>query len=322
MKDLSEILDRFFSGNCTEDEKTLITRLIQEGEEGLFDSYCKELWNNVDSTALSPDVRARIKARVMARISGRATGKRNSGMKWLARVSVAAVLLITAVLAGWNLAKNRPSEIFEVVALRGQKSTLTLPDGTMVKLNSASTISYSSDYNVANRDVYLQGEAYFDVAGNQAIPFVVHTQGLAVKVTGTKFNVKAYAEEDIVTATLVEGNVLADAGGQTYELSPYHEVAYDRISGDAVVYPIPECEHAIPWVRDEILFDNDSLSEIASVLGRMYNVNIVFEDERITEFTYTGLVRNNSLQNVLDLISGTSPVRYVIEDGDIRFMHK
>jgi ferric-dicitrate binding protein FerR (iron transport regulator) len=105
-------------------------------------------------------------------------------------------------------------------------------------------------------------------------------------------------------------------------LSPYQEVAYDKAAGEAAVYPVPECQHAIPWIRDEILFDNDSLSEIASVLERMYNVNIVFEDERITEFTYTGLVRNNSLQNVLDLISGTSPVRYVIEDGTIRFMRK
>ena len=322
MKDLSEILDRFFSGNCTEDERVLVARLIQDGEEGIFDSYCRELWNNVDSDALTPDVRARIKARLMKDISGEVRPRRNAGLKWLVHVSVAAALLVAAVLTGWHLAGSRASEMFEVVALRGQKSTITLPDATMVMLNSASTISYSSDYNVANRDVYLQGEAYFDVAGNQNIPFVVHTQGLAVRVLGTKFNVKAYAEENVATATLVEGSVLADAGGQTYTLSPYQEVAYDRTVGEAVVYPVADCQHVVPWIRDEILFDNDSLSEIASVLERMYNVNIVFEDERITKYTYTGLVRNNSLQNVLDLISGTSPVRYVIEDGTIRFMRK
>ena len=322
MKDLSEILDRFFSGNCTEEERSFVARLIQEGEEGVFDSYCRELWKNAGADTLEADVRARIKARLMSRISGGVVRRRNAALKWAARVSVATVLLVAAVLAGWHLAHNRTSEIFEVVALRGQKSTITLPDGTMVKLNSASSISYSSDYNVANREVHLKGEAYFDVTGNPNIPFVVHAQGLAVKVLGTKFNVKAYAEENILTATLVEGRVLADVGGQTYELSPYQEVAYDKAAGEATVYPVPECQHAIPWIRDEILFDNDSLSEIASVLERMYNVNIVFDDERITEFTYTGLVRNNSLQNVLDLISGTSPVRYMIEDGTIRFMHK
>lgn len=323
MRELPSILDRFFSGDCTEKEKALVARLIEEGEDGLFDNYCREIWKTVDSDEIPHEVIQKIKTGLMSKIEADSVRRQRSlRFRNFLRAAIAAAALLIAVLIGWRLDHNRPSEMFEVVAQRGQKSSITLPDGSQVMLNSASSISYSSDYNVTNRDVYLWGEAYFDVADNQNIPFIVHTQEMSVRALGTKFNVKAYSDEDFVVATLVEGSILADANGHGYTLSPYQEVMYDRTAGTASLYPVPECQHAIPWIRDEILFDNDSLQEVAVILERMYNVNIVFDDDHIKGFTYTGLVRNNSLQNVLDLISGTSPVDYVIKDGSIRFMSK
>jgi ferric-dicitrate binding protein FerR (iron transport regulator) len=218
--------------------------------------------------------------------------------------------------------ENAAPETFEIVAERGQKSSVTLPDGSRVMINSASTISYTSDYNVKERNVFLSGEAYFDVASNADIPFVVHADKVSVTALGTEFNVKAYAEDPYVVTTLVEGSVRTEAGTQYELLTRAQEASYNKEADVLLAYDVKDISRAVPWIRNELLFENESLADIAVTLERMYNVTIVFEDEAAKGYSYTGLIRNNSLQNVLELISSTSPVGYKMNSGIIRFYMK
>ncbi|NJO68691.1 MAG: FecR domain-containing protein [Bacteroidetes bacterium] len=105
-----------------------------------------------------------------------------------------------------NIAEPK-NEYYSIEAPRGAKSFVTLADGTKIWLNAGSKISYQRSYNQHNRGIYLEGEAFFEVAKNKNIPFLVHSAGIVVKAIGTAFNVKAYPEEGIVETTLVEGSV-------------------------------------------------------------------------------------------------------------------
>ena len=318
MDKLKSLFDRFFSGETTESENAYLADLLENDKDGELDAYIEKTWQEAESMDVDFGVEVRVKEKLFAQIS---PNHAKTSRPWLRffRVASVAAALVAAVVLGWHISDLRKPETFEMVAERGQKSSLTLPDGSKVWLNSASKLTYTSDYNSKDRNIILDGEAFFDVARNENLPFIVHANGMAVQALGTKFNVKAYSEETEVTAILVEGSVKASAAGVDLLLLPYFVASYDKSTGDMVSTYVSDREHAVPWIKNEIMFSNDSLKDISSVLERMYNVTVIFENEKIADYTYTGLIRNNSLPNILELISGTSPVKYEIDGNIVRF---
>lgn len=315
--DKYSLLEKFFSGQSTEEENNVLSKIFKDGGEDIFDEYCRRKWAENDCR-IPTSVKARIRQSLFTKMPR---------VKWRRVIASASAVLAAAVILFMCMLWSRPSEnaapeIFEIVAGRGQKSSVTLPDGSRVMINSASTISYTSDYNVKERNVFLSGEAYFDVASNADIPFVVHADKVSVTALGTKFNVKAYAEDPYVVTTLVEGGVRTEAGTQYELLTRAQEASYNKEADVLLAYDVKDISRAVPWIRNELLFENESLADIAVTLERMYNVTIVFEDEAAKGYSYTGLIRNNSLQNVLELISSTSPVGYKMNSGIIRFYMK
>lgn len=315
--DKYSLLEKFFSGQSTEEENNVLSKIFKDGGEDIFDEYCRRKWAENDCR-IPTSVKVRIRQSLFTKMPR---------VKWRRVIASASAVLAAAVILYMCMLWSRPSEnaapeIFEIVAERGQKSSVTLPDGSRVMINSASTISYTSDYNVKERNVFLSGEAYFDVASNADIPFVVHADKVSVTALGTEFNVKAYAEDPYVVTTLVEGGVRTEAGTQYELLTRAQEASYNKEADVLLAYDVKDISRAVPWIRNELLFENESLADIAVTLERMYNVTIVFEDEAAKGYSYTGLIRNNSLQNVLELISSTSPVGYKMNSGIIRFYMK
>jgi ferric-dicitrate binding protein FerR (iron transport regulator) len=327
--DKKELFERLFNGVVTEEDYNELVTIFESSDIALFDEYCRQLWDE-NNAGLSGEQKADMKADIMKRISAQEkrtrVKKRLNFLKWSGAVAAAVALVLVlfySILPVNNNVENiiKP-ECFEIVVARGQKSTLTLPDGSRVWINSATRISYTSDYNSKDRNVYLDGEAYFEVASGNELPFTVYADNLQVTALGTKFNVNAYSDDKAVRTILLEGKVSTEAGNNSSILTPYQEALYDKSSGTIAVSDVPDHLHAVPWLKDEILFDNDPLSEIAVTLERMYNVNVIFADEKVKEYSYTGLIRNNSLQNVLELISSTSPVDYRITSDTIKFFVK
>ena len=315
--DKYSLLEKFFSGQSTEEENNVLSKIFKDGGEDIFDEYCRRKWAENDCR-IPTSVKARIRQSLFTKMPR---------VKWGRVIASASAVLAAAVILFVCMLWSRPSEnaapeIFEIVAERGQKSSVTLPDGSRVMINSASTISYTSDYNVKERNVFLSGEAYFDVASNADIPFVVHADKVSVTALGTEFNVKAYAEDPYIVTTLVEGSVRTEAGTQYELLTRAQEASYNKEADVLLAYDVKDISRAVPWIRNELLFENESLADIAVTLERMYNVTIVFEEEAAKGYSYTGLIRNNSLQNVLELISSTSPVGYKMNSGIIRFYMK
>jgi len=325
MRDIESLLKKFFDGRTSAEENTFLASVISDEEAGLFDKYCKGIWEK-QAVELPSEVKERIRRMLIAqidekeRLARKQRFKRRAGA--LLRISAVAAGLLVAVIAGWRYYGKQKTETFILSAERGQKSSLTLPDGSRVILNSASTISYTSEYNSKERNVFLQGEAYFEVAKNPGKAFVVHSQDMSVEALGTKFNIRSYVEDPCIVTTLLEGKVRASAGNRSEILLPEEEASYDKSSGEITKARVQDAEHIVPWIRNELLFTDSSLAEIAVILERMYNVTVIFDDAETRKYTYTGLVRNNSLSNVLELISTTSPVKYRMTANTIKFSKK
>lgn len=319
-EEYKDLLDRFFAGETSSAENELLYSVIGEDMDGDFEEYSLDRWTGNDY--VMPESRKRtMKADIFRRISAAEVGhgRRKTWRTLAAGFAVAASVAVAAV-AGYHAHDLlKPVQEFEVVAERGHKSVVTLPDGTVVWLNSDSRLTYTSDYNSKVRDIFLDGEAYFDVAKNPDLPFIVDAGEVRVKALGTKFNVRAYRDEMVIRTTLVDGKVLASSEHDNVILAPCQEAVYTKPTGRLVATDAPNIDHLVPWRADEIYLDDMSLDEIARMLERMYNVEILFADKDMAKYSYTGLIRNSSLKNVLELIAGTSPVGYRMNGNTIKF---
>lgn len=236
----------------------------------------------------------------------------------VAAVSAAAAAVALGVFAGMRISvpETSPGQ-FEIVADCGQRSDVLLPDGSRIRLNSASRVSYSTEYGKTNRDISLDGEAFFEVAKNAELPFVVSTGNISVEALGTKFNVRSYRDGD-ETVTLVEGKVLTTAGESEAVLLPHQCVSFDKAVGKLGQPKSTDVSSEVPWLCNEVAFNDDSLTEVAAELARLYGVRVVFVDEDIRDFRYTGVIPNTSLNAILGIITETSPVSWTIEGSIVK----
>ena len=323
------LLLKFLRDEATPEEIELLDERMNDHPDGDFDSISRSIWE--DGTIMShnlPDEgqKEKMKNNLLNRINAEEDFMRsvrvNRKREFLHAFSLAASILVVAMSVVFLILGDRQIHEYEVVAERGQKSSVTLPDGSHVWLNSASRITYTSDFNKKNRNITLEGEAYFDVAKNKKIPFVVNASEMSITAVGTEFNVRNYSDEDEVCTTLVEGKVIASTLGCDISLTYGQEAVLNRNSGEMSFAVVSDLNHMVPWRSNEILLDGESLDNLSRILSRMYNVDVYFENDSIKTYTYTGLIRNNSLQNVLELVSNTSPVAYGIYDDKIVFTTK
>ncbi|MGM9788400.1 MAG: FecR family protein [Candidatus Cryptobacteroides sp.] len=320
-----ELLSKYLTGNSSSEETSHLDSLLGEHPDADFDDYCRNIWATAEACGISDHKKSRMKESLLNRISVGEDYERRSRRSVRGRRIYAwsfgfAAFLLLAIVGGALVYMNsRPVLEYEVLADRGQKSTVILPDGSRVWLNSASRITYTSEFNRKNRNISLEGEAYFEVAKNKKIPFVVSASGMSVTAVGTEFNVRNYPDEPTVSATLVEGRVLACSKEYSTYLDFGQEAVMERSSGEMHSTLAADLGHLVPWRSSEILLSDESLEQLSQTLSRMYNLDVVFESEDIKNYTYTGLIRNNSLQNVLELVSNTSPVDYVLIGDKIVF---
>lgn len=171
---------------------------------------------------------------------------------------------------------------------RGGMYSLELEDGTRVWLNADSRLEYPAVFPSGRREVSLSGEAYFAVARDTSAPFTVRTARGDVRVLGTEFNVKCYADEGVMEATLVEGQVgLSEEGAGSVVLEPGEQaVVGEGVQGIAVREV--NVQHYIGWKENRLSFQGETLEEIMQVLARWYDIEVVFEDDGLRRLEFSG----------------------------------
>jgi len=180
---------------------------------------------------------------------------------------------------------------------KGQKLTITFQDGTRVKLNSESFITYPEKFSDTFREVTLSGEAYFDVAHFDNWPFIVKSRNVKIKVLGTSFNVSSYPEKSCVKVALVEGEI--EVMGENQNSVILHNQELAKVKKESIEVIDFNIKKITAWKNNEIVFERATFAEVQSTLERWYNVRFIFEQQPVFEGGYTGEFTDLSLELVL-----------------------
>jgi len=226
-----------------------------------------------------------------------------------------AAILAVAFVAGFyfhSLNKNQQVQYAEMEIMYGQTGHLFLFDGTEVWLNSGTKFKYPNQFNQDERNVYIEGEAFFKVAPNKHLPFKVKTGQLEIEVLGTSFNVSAYPGEASQSVVLVEGKVQLNnpEGKKIGEMLPGQLAV--KTAGDAKI----SVQSADPyfytsWKEGKVIFDGEKLGEIAKKMERWYNVEIRFEMENLKDYKFSGtILRNKPIDQTIMAMELLAPIRF------------
>lgn len=208
---------------------------------------------------------------------------------------------------------NKIVDSLEVIASAGARTIVQLSDGTEVHLNYGSRIKYPRNFVGETREITLSGEGFFDVFHDPGHPFIVKTKLLDIKALGTKFNVLTYPENNKVETTLIEGKVVLESS----DINGTKKTIGSLVPGDHTNYSATgeisttsgSIEKYIAWKDGLMIFDNAGITEVAERLGLMYNVDIKVSKE-ISDYTYTVKFVDESLSQILELLTKATPVEY------------
>lgn len=222
------------------------------------------------------------------------------------------------VVAKENMAEVEELRLNRLSVPKGCDFSLTLADGTVIRLNADSRLQYPSEFSGDSRIVYLEGEAFFNVAKDKTKPFIVKTKKLDVEVTGTSFNVMAYPSEASIQTTLVQGGVnILTKDGRACKLLAGEQCVVDTASGEFVVNQVNVASF-VSWIDGQFFFDNESMESLMRKIARWYDVEVIFENEELkSELFYGTIIRSDEITEVLDILVLTKTMHYEIKDRTV-----
>lgn len=309
---------------------------LSEQLRKLFDAYLDDKQVNASPFATDKGMHDRIFERVNNKISSHETRSRKTFYYW----GAAAIILLSLVaLLTMNDLSRSPEVLgdFTITTKKGEKKKVVLPDGSIVMLNAQSELKYLQDFGEKVRKVSLKGEAYFDVKHDSRRPFIVHSQKIDIKVLGTLFNVKAYVGET-TEASLIRGSVqifLPESRHALLTLKPnerfilrkpatfsHNQSLISTGKNFAVTLVRPpvsrELNEPAPWVQNQLSFDDQGFSEVAALLNRWYNVEIIIENPLLLNHRFTGTFNDIGLVEVLNSLQTIEHFNYRKEGDKIR----
>ena len=332
--DIKEIVNKYMKGECSREELEAALKLFDDPYHNLaLRPTLYSQWNKTQEgaqTELKEEESSSIIDTIHHRIHSEQENKprKSRALILIGTVSKIAAILIIGLLLGLSVQYlQKPEPVYYTsIAPKGSISQMILPDNTMVFLNSGSEIKYAVNNTSGRREVFLDGEAWFDVARNEKKPFVVNTPFYAVKVLGTRFNVKAYKTDEVVATTLEEGSieVLSSGNGKLNGnkiLKPGQQFIYNQTTGTV------RTEHVstrlfTSWKENKLIFINMNLEKLIVLLERKYGVDIEVDDNIILDYHYDGTIKNETIIEVLDLLKETLPIRYKIEGQKVIIQKK
>ncbi|HEX9509562.1 MAG TPA: FecR domain-containing protein [Puia sp.] len=252
-------------------------------------------------------------------------------LRWK-RLLVAAVLIPLVALSIWLFTHRSPKvELVEKYNQKGIRSIIILPDGSKIWLNADSHLKYPASFQDNLREVYLEGEAFFEIAKNPQRPFIVHLPKGNVQVLGTSFDIRAYADEELMSTSVATGLVafVPDAAGRSanaadgpatrnpaadsFYLTPNRKAIYDFQSGKVNV-ALTDAEADRGWINGIMTFNNQSLGRIAVELERSFGKPIKFRNASIAQYRYTATFKNNTEEEILSTLKRVKSFHFTVTD--------
>jgi len=341
-KEAGELIIKMLTNQATSEECAVLDKWVKKSDENksFFLRY-RNVWL-ASSLAVKPDRAETSKAletvnKKIHLFHSVETPVPEIDLSQNRRRSVAGYLKIAALWvllfgtgAIFSMLFIKPARVFNlnsevsVIAPRGSKALTVLPDGTVVWLNAGSKIEYKIPENKTAREVTIEGEAYFDVSKDPEHPFTVNAGEMIIKAYGTEFNVKAYPEENEVETTLVEGSVSVEIKNKPSNktmLKPHEQAIYykptpERSENFLVTKGIDPSIYTL-WIKDRLQIKGETLEDLTVMLERKYDVTIHFDDNTLRNLHFTGIIENETIEQILELIKISSNVDYRIDGREI-----
>lgn len=205
-----------------------------------------------------------------------------------------------------------------------EADVVELPDGTHISLGSKTTFHYDKDYGKDKRIVYLEGEAYFDVAKQKDKPFIVKTKEQDIEALGTKFNVMAYPLDSLVITTLLEGSVQLKTMNfpERTIMRPNQQLIYNRNTKQASLFHV-DARQFTSWTTGYYYFYEQSLKAILDRLSHVYGMQFTVNSEILNQRTFTGtFYRGQSIKDIMEIVNLSIPIKYKIDDRHVTISEK
>lgn len=318
---------KVLSGNHTPEEEYLLHQLVKEDEKysRLYEKLRRYWRTELDAVNNPVNVEQALQAtwNKIKRPGEAVSPVTPRGVRRFPyRRLMAAATILMCLLAGWwyLVYRHQPPVMVEKYNQKGTRSNIILADGSRIWLNADSRLRYPAAFAPDRRDVYLEGEAFFEIAQRPERPFVVHLANGTVQVLGTSFDIKAYADEDNLVTSVATGKVAFipltgfSSSADTVLLTPDKKATLHITSGQ-VELSATNAEADRAWINGELIFKSQTLEEIARQLDRYYGKPVRFTDESVRSFHYTGSFKNNTQEEILQILSKTRPFQYTVSDS-------
>ncbi|MGL5317818.1 MAG: FecR family protein [Bacteroidales bacterium] len=313
---MEEIISKYLNHVATEQELALLEAWMNESPEN------KEMVLRLKNEF--------VLSSLMDRFEGVAdeVQERPLDIKKAKRISFRPFLKYASIVVGAGLftlsalryMENHKEPVYQMLTVEeGERAKIVLADGSEIWLNSNTQISYPDNFNRVNRDIKLSGEAYFKVAKNQELPFVINTQNIEVEVVGTEFNVRSYEDDATIDVQVVEGKVLVreeDVDQQSHLLTANEMITYDKLNASFNEESFDaEVEN---WREGKYIFKHKTLKEIARQLERIYAVEFIINDTALLDDVYYGEINvKDSIENIMEIISLSDQFTYEIKNKQV-----
>lgn len=323
MMDLTQSFERYLRNEMPEGEKRKFEAMLRE--DPFVQHLLEDEIENSDPF-IQPETGDRLYQQIQASLTTdqKRTPAARRTLWQVTRWAAILLLPLISAVVGYHLAMEQTAQRNQpvtIVASDGEKAEATLADGTKVWLNSGSSLTYEGSYNRKQRNVYLSGEAYFEVAPDEKRPFIVKAGDMDIQALGTAFNVNAYPDELYASSILLEGKIKVTADGMERILEENERTVYDKAT-HTLTTDVVYAQDFVEWKNGKMYFYNQSFDEIAGTLSRVFNVEIRFESDELQPIRFTGTLGSSSIRNALDLLSLTSPMQYRIDGTTIELYHR
>lgn len=366
-ENIDTLIMRFLNGECTPDEEIYISRWVSDSTANCrFFAMMRDIWM---ASGQDSEAGQRMAAEELDRFrksvgSGTADTtppsrrqRRHTGFSIALFTAAAAILAFGIflwvgqardaghVMTAGQTEKPDSSAVVVFETKPGSIAGVTLPDGTKVKLNSGSILSYAASYGYnGGRSVDLSGEAFFEVSSDISRPFTVYVRGFGITATGTSFNVCGYDSDLLLKTTLEEGRIsitgitpdgmeinipvapketvmlMTGTSSEGEYLDEQERSALGKMQlNNTFVASLPDVNTKLytSWKDEQWMIDRESLGSLSEKFSRRYNVRITFGDQQAAQYNFTGTLSNETIEEIMAIMHQAMPIKYRINKGNI-----
>lgn len=311
---MKEIIEKYLEGRASASEQMQLLKWLRKKENRIVFNSSRLGWNRSQQNKPLPEGSEKSWLNIQDQILQKSFKRWQYSDKVNLLVRIAAIFFFVLSLGGGayfvtDFHKQKTEWYTQVEAENGQISKVKLPDGSMVWLNSGSKLAYNNRFAASNREVSLEGEAYFDVQKDEDLSFVVNSGKIHVKVHGTRFNVSAYPETENIDVVLESGKVQllsSDVASFQYFLSPGERASFTKTTNKLNISKVNTTKYT-SWKNGILNIYNQPLAEVVKRLEKRYNQQFEYAEE-LKDFRFTFTIKNEPLDEIIDIMEKIGPI--------------